>query len=112
MNLFWKFNKTNKRKNFAREKRIQASSVSGWSRLLIDLHGLFHSLFFFVWFQHFLLLHHYKSQLEQTDSLEATSVFDGKLDKLQSMAKELVQLVCKEIIFEVKARSKPYRRDK
>lgn len=62
--------------------------------------------------QHFLLLYHYKLQLEQVDMPEATSVFDGKSDKLQSMLNDLVQLVCMEVVFETKARSKPYRRDK
>ncbi|CAH0394895.1 unnamed protein product [Bemisia tabaci] len=61
---------------------------------------------------HFLLLYHYKLQLEQVDMPEATSVFDGKSDKLQSMLNDLVQLVCMEVVFETKARSKPYRRDK
>jgi hypothetical protein len=70
--------------------------------------------------QHFLMLQHYKSQLEcasvEMPTLEAASlkqgtVFDNTRPLLQHLIQELVEVLCEAVMMEVKARSRPYRKD-
>ncbi|XP_075231080.1 RAD50 interactor 1 [Lycorma delicatula] len=71
---------------------------------------------------HFLMLQHYKSQLEivgehklstmQIAALQQGSVFDDALQLFDRLIEELIDCLCENVILETKARSRPYRRDR
>ncbi|XP_054257959.1 RAD50-interacting protein 1 [Macrosteles quadrilineatus] len=68
----------------------------------------------------FLMLQHYKSQLEsagktlsslESATLKQGTLFDNTLSLLQHLVQELVDVLCEAVMMEVKARSRPYRKD-
>lgn len=69
------------------------------------------------------MLHHYKAKLDcagveggvdamRSASLKQGTVFDQTLTLLQHLVQELISVLCEAVMLEVKARSRPYRRDK
>ncbi|XP_039289742.1 RAD50-interacting protein 1 [Nilaparvata lugens] len=71
---------------------------------------------------HFLMLQHYKCQLEtvgktdltkvQVAAMQHGSVFEGSIQLLNRIVDDLLDTVCEAVMLETKARSRGYRRDR
>lgn len=88
--------------------------------LKMQIHNLIKEVHKLVTFQHFLSLQFFRGQLSASGEapterqLEETtgSVFDESLELFERMKHDLLITLCEAILLDVKARSRPYRKDK
>jgi hypothetical protein len=72
-------------------------------------------VYYYVLFsQHFLMLHHFRSQMK-TDVSESTtnlSVFSDILAVMNHFIDELIKEICLSVMLEISAKSRAYRKDR